>query len=447
MNVQYGYSNTPDVRRPWQIGRDYDPATARLLSETEDWLPVLRQLNMSPADLRRIFFEAQSNGSTFLAAFLGAGVFSQLEMTNAMAAATGLGFSASLAEGQILGSDERCAAELARSNPVIAAAIPGSGHALSMVLGPHDVSPGELAEHSTLASQPVLVPLQVLRRAIAGHISERLTSAATQGLFDWRPDLSARYRMSPHQAFGAGASMVLFGLLLWFVPTALFICIHLFSTVFFFACSGLKAAAAWSFLRRKPARPGRPTDTTGLPVYSVLVALHREADVVPQLLTALDKLVWPRDRLEIKLVCEADDRETIDAIDAVAPPSYFETIEVPPSLPRTKPKALRYALALTSGEFVVLYDAEDRPHPDQLLEAYATFMAAEPEVVCLQAPLQVTNGSSSLLARMFAFEYAGLFRSVLPWLAAHRQVLPLGGTSNHFRGLMYQEHQRLRCFP
>ena len=34
---------------------------------------------------------------------------------------------------------------------------------------------------------------------------------------------------------------------------------------------------------------------------------------------------------------------------------------------------------------------------------------------------------------MFAFEYAALFRGLLPWLSRRRLILPLGGTSNHFR--------------
>src|SRR5690606_28572343 len=37
------------------------------------------------------------------------------------------------------------------------------------------------------------------------------------------------------------------------------------------------------------------------------------------------------------------------------------------------------------------------------------------------------------LTRMFAFEYATLFRGLLPWFASQGYVIPLGGTSNHFR--------------
>jgi len=108
-------------------------------------------------------------------------------------------------------------------------------------------------------------------------------------------------------------------------------------------------------------------------------------------------------------------------------------ISVPPGEPRTKPKALAYALQMISGDFVVLYDAEDRPHPWQMLEAWCRFRKADSRLACVQAPLVVSNRSASLVSRMFAFEYAGLFRAMLPFLARNSLILPLGGTSNHFR--------------
>jgi cellulose synthase/poly-beta-1,6-N-acetylglucosamine synthase-like glycosyltransferase len=174
-------------------------------------------------------------------------------------------------------------------------------------------------------------------------------------------------------------------------------------------------------------------DDRNLPIYSVLVALYREKEVVQQLANALLRLDWPTSRLDIKLVCEAEDRETIAALQALDLPPHFEIVEVPDRPPRTKPKALNYALAGARGDFVVIYDAEDRPHPRQLLEAYRHFSEAPDDVVCLQAPLIISNAADSWLAGLFALEYAGLFRRLLPFLGTRQQPMPLGGTSNHFR--------------
>jgi cellulose synthase/poly-beta-1,6-N-acetylglucosamine synthase-like glycosyltransferase len=161
--------------------------------------------------------------------------------------------------------------------------------------------------------------------------------------------------------------------------------------------------------------------------------------VAEQLITCLKRLNWPVSKLDIKLVCEADDSETIAALKAQALGTQFEIIEVPPARPRTKPKALNYALASARGELLAVYDAEDRPHPDQLREAYATFRASPDDVVCLQAPLIIANARDSWISAAFALEYSALFRMLLPMLALMRLPMPLGGTSNHFKTSILKE--------
>ena len=44
----------------------------------------------------------------------------------------------------------------------------------------------------------------------------------------------------------------------------------------------------------------------------------------------------------------------------------FEVIIAPDVNPKTKPKALNAALPFARGKFIAVYDAEDRPEPDQL---------------------------------------------------------------------------------
>ena len=154
---------------------------------------------------------------------------------------------------------------------------------------------------------------------------------------------------------------------------------------------------------------------------------------MPQLCAQLRKLNWPASRLEIIFVCEEGDTETVSALGSAAKPAGSKIILVPAFGPQTKPRALSFALPAASGEFVVIYDAEDRPHPDQLMEAYARFQRESMLTACLQSPLVITNGRKGFLPRMFAFEYAALFGGLLPYLAAKARILPLGGTSNHFR--------------
>jgi cellulose synthase/poly-beta-1,6-N-acetylglucosamine synthase-like glycosyltransferase len=135
----------------------------------------------------------------------------------------------------------------------------------------------------------------------------------------------------------------------------------------------------------------------------------------------------------VKLLVEGDDVETIAAALAVAGAPHIEVVIVPPAAPRTKPKALNVGLARARGDFVVVYDAEDRPDPQQLRAALAAFEDGDEALACVQAPLVVDNAEESWIARQFAAEYAIQFREILPFLARLRLPLPLGGSSNHFR--------------
>lgn len=170
-----------------------------------------------------------------------------------------------------------------------------------------------------------------------------------------------------------------------------------------------------------------------LPVYSVLVPLYREAGVLPGLVQALQDLSYPRAKLEVLLVLEATDLETQAAVLRLALPPCFRTVLVPERPPYTKPKALNYALHLARGEYVVVYDAEDRPQPDQLRRALDAFASSPPHTGCVQARLNIHNPRDSWLTRQFAVEYSALFDAILPALTRLGLPVPLGGTSNHFR--------------
>jgi hypothetical protein len=170
------------------------------------------------------------------------------------------------------------------------------------------------------------------------------------------------------------------------------------------------------------------------PVYSVLVPLFREGGVLPCLLQALEALDYPRAKLEVLLVLEAADLDTQAALSSLHLPPAFRTVIVPEGGPRTKPKALNYALQLARGDYVVVYDAEDRPESDQLRRALAMFRRGPPRLGCVQAQLNTYNPRAGwFFTQQFTLEYSALFDAILPALARLGLPVPLGGTSNHFR--------------
>jgi cellulose synthase/poly-beta-1,6-N-acetylglucosamine synthase-like glycosyltransferase len=180
----------------------------------------------------------------------------------------------------------------------------------------------------------------------------------------------------------------------------------------------------------------------GLPMYTVLVPAYREPELIGALIAQLDRLEYPRDRLDIKLLLEADDKETLEAARASVSGSHIEIIEIPYSEPRTKPKALNIGLRRARGKrghgLVTIYDAEDRPDPLQLRRAVVAFRR-QPSVACLQAKLAYHNADQNIITRWFTIEYAMWFNQLLPGLVAQGAPLPLGGTSNHFRREVLEE--------
>lgn len=169
------------------------------------------------------------------------------------------------------------------------------------------------------------------------------------------------------------------------------------------------------------------------PSYTILCPLYHEAAVVPQFVRAMQAIDYPADRLQVLFLTESDDEDTRFAIRSLGLPAQFEVITVPDGQPRTKPRACNYGLLLARGNFIVIYDAEDVPEPQQLKKAVLTFANHGASLACVQARLGFYNIRQNLLTRWFAIEYALWFNITLPGLQWARMSLPLGGTSNHFR--------------
>jgi cellulose synthase/poly-beta-1,6-N-acetylglucosamine synthase-like glycosyltransferase len=248
--------------------------------------------------------------------------------------------------------------------------------------------------------------------------------------FDRRfPQLSARRRLHLTQAL---VIVLLVGCLVWALQTApgrTFELLHAAATALFATAIAWRLIAA-AFLQPHLSRIAEPKQW---PTYTVLCPVYREVNVLPDLVAAIQRLDYPKAALDVKLLVEGDDVDTLTVALAFSGAPHIEVVIVPPAAPRTKPKALNAGLARARGEYVVVYDAEDRPHPLQLRAALAAFEDGNEKLACVQAPLAIDNADASWIAGQFATEYEIQFREMLPLLARAGLPLPLGGSSNHFR--------------
>jgi cellulose synthase/poly-beta-1,6-N-acetylglucosamine synthase-like glycosyltransferase len=312
---------------------------------------------------------------------------------------------------------------------------------LNLVVAPRGTSARRIA--SMIDSNPALAhrfrftSAERLNRFVLRCGGKALISRASEQLKHNWPMLSAappRWRM---KILPVAITAMLTLAAIVMAPTATMFAFELTLAAVFLAWLGLRLSGAFVDWQAPKSLPDLSDDA--LPVYTIIAALYHEAASVNGLLTAIERLDYPAEKLDVIIAVEADDSDTRAAITARKSRIPITVIPVPASQPRTKPKALNVALPFARGTFTVIYDAEDRPEPNQLRRAVDALRAGGDSLACVQARLCIDNTADSWLTRLFTAEYAGQFDVFLPGLAALRLPLPLGGSSNHFHTAILRE--------
>ncbi|RZT64225.1 cellulose synthase/poly-beta-1,6-N-acetylglucosamine synthase-like glycosyltransferase [Microcella alkaliphila] len=267
--------------------------------------------------------------------------------------------------------------------------------------------------------------------------SEIADSAANE-LWRQNPAMSARITFSRGQKVGsavAGLGIAVCAVM-WPVQTAIAL-LTLVSLVFLAGTSFkfivAMRGAGYDVVERVSRADVAALDDRDLPRYTVLVPVFREANIVAQLIRNLGGIDYPIEKLEVLILVEEEDHDTRDAVLASDPPPHFRIVTIPKGQPQTKPRACNVGLYFATGDYLVIYDAEDTPDPDQLKKAVVAFARGGEETVCVQAALNYFNNTENVLTRMFTLEYSYWFDYMLAGLDIADLPIPLGGTSNHFR--------------
>jgi cellulose synthase/poly-beta-1,6-N-acetylglucosamine synthase-like glycosyltransferase len=274
--------------------------------------------------------------------------------------------------------------------------------------------------------------------------SEAYLHRSINGLHETHPQLSAQETTSRHQRIVliSVAVVVLISLVVFTrqtVVAAIAVATYVYTAITLYRVGLFRRSLRSDELISIPDDVARAVPAADLPIYTVLIPAYREPEVIATLLADVLAMDYPVDRLDVKLLIEQDDEATLNAVYAAAPPPHITVLLIPPSDPRTKPKALNYGLCLARGSLVTIYDAEDRPEPLQLRRAAVAFSRCDPSVVCLQAALAYYNYGQNIITKWFQVEYVGWFRFFLPGLASRQVPIPLGGTSNHIRRSALEE--------
>jgi cellulose synthase/poly-beta-1,6-N-acetylglucosamine synthase-like glycosyltransferase len=289
----------------------------------------------------------------------------------------------------------------------------------------------------TSVEEWVVTDLDVLN-LVKQLFHESLLESAVYGLFFRNREESA-YKVFTFRQFSLIiATVILFAALVAIAPLPTLRCVLLLLQILYVVLIGFKFVLSLygtvdEITYHEKPDEYRDLKDDQLPVYTVLVPVFREPEVVGTLIEGLKKLDYPANKLDIILLLEEVDTATLDAAKKAKPPANWRFLIVPKSKPQTKPKACNYGLLFARGTYLVIFDAEDIPQPDQLKKAVLAFEQSDPSYICFQGALNYFNKNQNLLTKLFTLEYSFWFDYMLPGLFNLRLPIPLGGTSNHFR--------------
>jgi len=298
-----------------------------------------------------------------------------------------------------------------------------------------------------------------IAQAVMRYCRNRLLFNAAEELATTAPAQSAKAGLHLWQKIVSWilAAALIVGMI-WATATTIVVLLVLANVFFLLAVTFRTVAAIVGAIQRHddrvvaaslgPAPP--PGPDADLPTYTILVPVFHEANVISNVIHHIGELDWPTSKLQVLILLEEEDTQTLQACKEAEPPEYVQLLVVPRGSPMTKPRACNFGLMFARGEYLVIFDAEDRPEVDQLRKAHAAFLAAKKvghpahaasrkPLVCVQAALNYFNSRQNVLTRMFTLEYSTWFDGMLRGMEVFRLPIPLGGTSNHFRTSLLRE--------
>ncbi len=140
------------------------------------------------------------------------------------------------------------------------------------------------------------------------------------------------------------------------------------------------------------------------PTVTVLVPCHNEEVVIAASIEAFLALEYPSDRMQLICIDDKSTDATGQILDGLAQRHrQLCVLHRPVGSTGGKSGALNEALALATGEIIMVFDADHRPRADALLRTVRHF--ADPNCAATQGRCIIRNSSESSLTRTVAVDY------------------------------------------
>lgn len=189
----------------------------------------------------------------------------------------------------------------------------------------------------------------------------------------------------------------------------------------------------WNHPDRLEASRGPTVFSAPRTRFTILLPARHEQEVIYDTILQVMAARYPRELMEVVLICSADDTETIaEGERAIRDLRGTDRVRIAifDSPPINKPHGLNVGLAGSSFEVVTIFDSEDNVHPD-IFNVVNTLMQ-DPIVGIVQGGVQLMNLMSHWFSAHNCMEYYFWFKSRLH-MHARMNMVPLGGNTVFIR--------------
>ncbi|WP_336046143.1 glycosyltransferase family 2 protein [Solibacillus ferritrahens] len=141
------------------------------------------------------------------------------------------------------------------------------------------------------------------------------------------------------------------------------------------------------------------------PKVSILIPAHNEEIVIEDTIQSMIRLDYPKDKLEVLIINDNSSDQTGTIIDRYAKEySYIHAVHTkPPHAGKGKSGALNQGFKHSTGEMIVVYDADNTPEP-AAIRNLALGLLKDKEAGAMVGKFRVVNANKNLLTRLINIE-------------------------------------------
>lgn len=166
--------------------------------------------------------------------------------------------------------------------------------------------------------------------------------------------------------------------------------------------------------------------------FTALIPARHEESVIADTIQAVNNIDYPKNLMEILILCREDDTKTIEKVRQTIKHSKIATkLVIFNDTPINKPHALNIGLEYAKNEVIAVFDAEDEPHSNIYNVANTAMISRNADVI--QSGVQLMNYRSYWFSALNCLEYFFWFKSGLHFFTNIGKTTPLGGNTVFFK--------------